>query len=65
MKMKNFIKLIEIAWLVIACISMFETYNNWVNNRNKSYWYGFIAVVAIVMYFFRKWQRKKIESNAS
>lgn len=63
--MKNFIKLIEIAWLVIACISIFEIYNNWINNRTKSYWYGFIAIVAIVMHFFRKWQRKKIESNAS
>ncbi len=63
--MKKIIKFIEIAWLTIACISVFEIYNNWNLDRNKSYWYGFIALLAIFMYFFRKWQRKKINSNAN
>ena len=50
-------------WLVIACVSIFETYNSWASNREKSYWYGFIAILAIIMHFVRKWQRKKKKYN--
>lgn len=63
MRMNKIIKFIEFSWLIIASISFFEILNNWEINREKSYFFGIISIIAIFMFFLRKNQRKHNSQN--
>ena len=56
--MKNY-RISEILYIVIALISIKEAYELWEIRPNKAYLFLGFAVLAIFMYFFRSYYRKK------
>ncbi len=59
--MMKMIKIVEIAWIVVAVISALELVRLW-GSGDVKFWYflGFM-VVAIFMFFFRRRQRQRME----
>lgn len=57
----KFIRFTEIIYLVVAVISIVETVRNWNVDRGRAYLFAFFAVVSVLMYFFRRYYRKKFE----
>lgn len=55
------IKIVEIAWIVVAVISALELVRLW-GSGDVKFWYflGFM-VVAVFMFFFRRRQRQRME----
>ncbi len=56
--MKNY-RISEILYIVIALISIKEAYVLWEIRPNKAYLFLGFAVLAVFMYFFRSYYRKK------
>ncbi|MCB0374947.1 MAG: hypothetical protein KDD04_03415 [Sinomicrobium sp.] len=59
----KYFRLFEIVYLVIAVLSVIETYREWNTDRSRAYIFLFFAVIAIFMFFFRKHYRKKFQSR--
>lgn len=60
----NFIrKIFEFGYLVIGIWSMVEAYLRWHTNQNKAYIFLIFAILAILMFFFKRRFRKKLESS--
>lgn len=57
----KFFKLFEIAYLVIAVISIYEVVANWNTERDRSYIFMVFAVISVFMFFFRRYYRKKFQ----
>ncbi|MCM5662625.1 hypothetical protein [Galbibacter mesophilus] len=55
----KYFKIFEIVYLVVAVISIVEVVQTWNSDRNRAYLFIFFAVVAIGMFFFRRYYRKK------
>jgi LPXTG-motif cell wall-anchored protein len=55
--MINALRVVEIMWLVISAISVFEVYNNWGEDRMKAYIFAGAAVLGVIMFFFRRKRR--------
>ena len=58
-----FQKIIQYAYLFIAVFFSYETYRNWNVDRERAYMLLFFAVLAVFMYFFKKYFRKKMDNN--
>ena len=56
-------KIIQYAYLIIAVFFSSETYRNWNVDRERAYMLLFFAVLAVFMYFFKKYFRKKMDNN--
>lgn len=61
--MKNIYKFIEYGYLLIAIILFVETILHWSSNRQKAYIFLVFSILAILMFFFKKYMRNKIENN--
>ncbi len=61
--MKRIYKFIEVGYLVVAIILGVEAIIHWSSNRQKAYMFLFFSVLAIGMYFFKKYMRRKIQNN--
>lgn len=61
--MKIISKIFEVGYLIIAIVFLVETYLNWNEDRSRAYLLLLFSVLAIIMYFFKKKFRKKIENN--
>ena len=61
--MKRIYKFIEYGYLLIAIILIVESIMHWNSNRQKAYIFLAFSILAILMYFFKKHFRKKIENN--
>nr|WP_224491610.1 DUF6526 family protein [Robertkochia marina] len=64
--MKNsmkYFKIFEVAYLVIAVVSIYEVVMEWNNERNRAYLFLFFAVFSLFMFFFRRRYRKKFENR--
>lgn len=59
--MMKMIKIVEVAWIIVAVISGLELIKLW-GSGDVKFWYflGFM-LVAIFMFFFRRKQRKRME----
>jgi LPXTG-motif cell wall-anchored protein len=55
-------KIFEIGYLIIAVLCFYETYARWQSDRQKAYMFLGLAVLSIIMYFFKKRFRKKLDS---
>ncbi|MCG2431477.1 hypothetical protein [Aequorivita xiaoshiensis] len=53
----------EYAYLAVAVFFIYETVNNWSDDRSRAYLYLFFAVVAIGMFFFKRNFRKKMNNQ--
>ena len=54
----------ELIYLVISIISLRETYILWSLNPKKSYLFLGFFIVSLVMFFFRRSIRKKINNDS-
>ena len=56
-------RLFEYAYLVMAIFSVYIVIDNWGANRARSYLFGIFGIVAVLMFFFKRKFRKKIEAH--
>jgi len=57
--MQKYYKIIELGYLIIAVIFVIETVLHWSSDREKAYLFLIFAILAVVMYFFKKNFRKR------
>lgn len=60
--MNRIAKIFEIGYLFVALIFAYETFARWNTEREKSYIFLAMCVLAIFMFFFRRNMRKKREN---
>ena len=58
--MRRYFKIVEYGYLLIALFLTEETIRTWGDN-SKSFLYIALALMALFMFFFRRWYRKKHE----
>ena len=61
--MQKLWKIFEYGYLIIAVVFLIDAVLNWNENRERAYLLFLFSVVAIVIYFFRKRFRKKVENR--
>lgn len=59
--MRKFVKFFEYAYLLIALFFIVETFRNWADEESRSILYIILAVLALFMFFFKRWYRKKLK----
>jgi FtsH-binding integral membrane protein len=57
-------KLFEYGYIAMALFSIYLVLTNWNENRERSYMFIIFAVVAVGMYFFKRWFRKNMENRS-
>jgi CDP-diglyceride synthetase len=57
-------KLFEYGYIAMAMFSIYLVLTNWADNRERSYMFLIFAVVAVGMYFFKRWFRKNMENRS-
>ena len=62
--MKTYNKYIEYAYLAVALFFTEETIRNW-DGDETSYLFIALAAMALFMFFFKRWFRKKLERENS
>lgn len=64
--MKKYYKFIEYAYLLVALFLLEEAVRTWDGqDASRSYVMIALAVMALFMYFFKRWFRKKYERENS
>lgn len=61
--MSKFYKFIEYGYLIIAVVFIYEGVTRFNTEREKAYMFLLFAVLAVVMYFFKKRFRKRFEER--
>ncbi|MFT4847829.1 MAG: FtsH-binding integral membrane protein [Sediminicola sp.] len=56
-------RLFEYAYLLMAVFSAYIVFDNWEENRGRSYLFALFGIVAVLMFFFKRKFRKKIEAH--
>jgi FtsH-binding integral membrane protein len=56
-------RLFEYAYIVMAVFSLYIVIENWGENRGRSYLFALFGIVAVLMFFFKRKFRKKIEAH--
>ena len=56
-------RLFEYAYIFMGVFSIYLVIDNWETNKNQAYLFGFFAIVAIFMFFFKRNFRRKIEER--
>lgn len=59
--MKTYFKFVEYAYLLIGLFFIEELIRTWGKDDNKNFLFGVFAIICILMYFFRRWWRKKMK----
>ena len=57
------LKIVEVAWIIIAAISAYELYRLWPTVDQRFYIFLGFMVLAIVMFFVRRRQRIGYEAK--
>lgn len=57
-------KLFEYGYIAMALFSLYLVLTHWSENRERSYMFIIFAVVAVGMYFFKRWFRKNMENRS-
>lgn len=57
------LRVVEIAWVVIAIISAIEVYRMWPEVDNKFWIFTGFMVLAVVMFFVRRRQRLRYQER--
>lgn len=61
--MRRMLKFVEVAWIVIAIISLLELVRLWGTYDTKFWIFLGCMVMAVFMFFFRRKQRVRYEEN--
>ena len=56
-------QLFEYVYLAMAAFSIYLVIINWEVDRGRAYMFGMFAVVAVLMFFFRRKFRRKMEDH--
>ncbi|QTE22280.1 hypothetical protein [Polaribacter cellanae] len=56
-------KFFQYGYLMVAFICLVETYVQWNLNRNRSYLFLGFAIFIILVFFFKRHFRKKVEKR--
>ncbi len=56
-------RLFEYAYILMAVFSVYVVIDNWDENRGRSYLFVLFGIVAVLMFFFKRKFRKKIEAH--
>jgi FtsH-binding integral membrane protein len=56
-------QLFEYAYLVMAGLSIYAVYSYWGEERGRAYMFIFFAIVAVLMFFFKRRFRKMVEKR--
>ncbi len=56
-------RLFEYAYIVMAVFSVYIVIDNWEENRGRAYLFALFGIVAVLMFFFKRKFRKKIEAH--
>lgn len=56
-------KIFEYGYLLVAIVFIVETVLNWNTDRSKAYLMLLFSVLAVIMYFFKKRFRNRIENK--
>lgn len=59
--MKYYIKFIEYAYLAVAVLFLAGAFNNYGVDNSKSFLFAALGIMALLMFFFKRWFRKKIQ----
>jgi len=60
----KYIKIFEIAYLIIAVLATIEAVRMWSVDRSRAYIMVLFAVVSIGMFFFRRYYRKRFGNRS-
>lgn len=55
--------LFEYVYLAMAAFSIYLAFENWEENRMRSYLFLFFMIVAIFMFFFKRNFRRKMDER--
>ena len=62
--MNRTFKILEIIWLVLACVGLFMSiYSLLIRDNSRAIYFLAFFFVSVIMYFVRKSQRIKFENN--
>jgi hypothetical protein len=61
--MNKLLKVVEIAWIVIAAICLFQVISEWGSGKDTQYIFAGFGVFAVVMFYIRRKQRIRYEQN--
>ncbi|WP_461302641.1 hypothetical protein [Aureisphaera sp.] len=53
----------EYAYIIMAAFAAYIVVTNWESDRGRAYLFGFFGVVAIFMFIFKRWFRKRLEKR--
>ncbi|MGY0426378.1 MAG: hypothetical protein ACWIPI_06060 [Polaribacter sp.] len=56
-------KFFQYGYLMVAFVCLVETYNSWNINRDRSYFFFGFAIFIILVFFFKRHFRKKIDER--
>ena len=59
----RFYKYFEYAYIAVALFFGYEAFRMWNEARDRAYLFLFLSGVAIAMYFFKRWFRKRVEKR--
>lgn len=61
--MARYFRYFEYAYLFFAALFVYETYRTWNIEPDRAYLSLFLSFVAVGMYFFKRYFRKKLEQR--
>lgn len=61
--MNKLFKVVEIAWIVIAVVCLFEVIREWGSGKETTYYFAGFGAFAIVMFYIRRRQRLRYEAH--
>lgn len=56
-------RLFEYLYIVMAIMSVYVVITSWAIDRNRSYLFIVFSVIAVLMFFFKRNFRKKLEGR--
>ena len=56
-------RLFEYLYIVMAMMSVYVVITSWTADRNKAYLFIVFVIIAVLMFFFKRNFRKKIEGR--
>ncbi|MBA3986020.1 MAG: hypothetical protein H0X63_05485 [Flavobacteriales bacterium] len=61
---KTVYKIFEYAYLIMFVLSTIAVISSWNSDKDRAYLFLFFAVVSILMFFFKRNFRKKMEKRS-
>ncbi|KRG27994.1 hypothetical protein LDL76_07145 [Salegentibacter mishustinae] len=61
--MSKYFRYFEYAYLFIAAFFLFESFRIWNTERSRAYLFIFFVFISILMFFFKRRFRRKIEER--